>query len=115
MRYMIGRTVLIVYDDKRLGDPFETRVIKIGRKWVALAYGGGRYRFDIKTGRVYYGDRAVYARVYESRAAYDAERAREDAWRGVREAANAYAFRAFPPHLTADEMDRIADMIRGPK
>jgi hypothetical protein len=74
----VGDKVYFVHSDKRRGPHQWLTVQGIGRKWVQL---DGRYRMDKKSWWVDGGQYVSPGRCYPTKEEYDAEAARQAAWR----------------------------------
>lgn len=77
-----GQELWLVPSQRYLGQPRFVTVTKVGRKWADISERG--YRVELATLVVHGGTHSV-GRCYVDRAAYEAERYRQECWSALKE------------------------------
>lgn len=110
-QWKVGDGVFVVPAQRYFGQPYETVVTKVGRKWVyykASVHKEGR--FDAQTGQIDNGGASNVGRVYRDRAEYDDFVCRVQKWSAIQSSVrNTWGC---PTHLTDADLGALAALLR---
>jgi hypothetical protein len=108
MEYKVGQKVWVEYYQNRADGGIKLEVTKVGRKWVELGIGKGRYRVEIGSTQIDGGNYSSPGRVWPSKADADAYQDLVKAWGDLRRRVDSYS----PPEgLTLEALAKASEVL----
>jgi hypothetical protein len=108
--WKVGGTVYVAAS-RQDGDSKNFPIKKVGRTWAYIDRGGdfGLYRVEKATGRVEAAPGHHYGHAWPSRAAFEAETARQRAWRGFKDLLSGVYYA--PGGVSRDDINKAAQLL----